>query len=80
MHWDCQFDIIDTVVFRFLRELLTLLPIESLGYQFQEGIKHMQQLSYFSFLVDTQMLLHILQGVKASMYAKRGLNLLLLSH
>jgi hypothetical protein len=29
-----------------------------------------------SFLGDTQMLLHILQGVKASIYAKRGLNLL----
>jgi hypothetical protein len=29
------------------------------------------------FLGDTQMLLHILQGVKASMYAKRGLKRLL---
>jgi hypothetical protein len=34
----------------------------------------------FSFLGDTQMLLHIPQGVKSSMYAKRGLNYLLLSH
>jgi hypothetical protein len=30
----------------------------------------------FSFLGDTQMLLHIIQGEKASMYAKRGLKLL----
>jgi hypothetical protein len=30
----------------------------------------------FSFLGDTQMLLHILQGVKASILAKRGLKLL----
>jgi hypothetical protein len=29
-----------------------------------------------AFLGDTQMLLHILQEVKASMHAKRGLNLL----
>jgi hypothetical protein len=32
-----------------------------------------QQYPHFSFLGDTQMLLHILQGVKAGMYAKRGL-------
>jgi hypothetical protein len=30
----------------------------------------------FSFLGDTQMLLHIIQGVKASMCAKRGMKLL----
>jgi hypothetical protein len=35
---------------------------------------------FVSFLGDTQMLLHILQVVKASMYAKRGLKCLLLSH
>jgi hypothetical protein len=33
---------------------------------------------HFSFLADTQMLLHILQGVKAS--AKRGLKHVFLSH
>jgi hypothetical protein len=52
--------------------------LESSGYQCQDGIKHPQQLQHFSvyFLGDTQMLLHILQGVKSSMYAKRGLKLL----
>jgi hypothetical protein len=33
-------------------------------YQYQEGIKH--PLQHFSYMGDTQMLLHILQGVKAS--------------
>jgi hypothetical protein len=45
--------------------------VSSTGYQCQDGIKH--PLQHFSFLGDTQILLHILQGVKAS--AKRGLNL-----
>jgi hypothetical protein len=31
---------------------------------------------FVSFLGDTQMLFHIIQGVKASMYTKRGLKLL----
>jgi hypothetical protein len=31
----------------------------------------------FFFLAFTQILLHILQGIKASMYAKRGLKLLI---
>jgi hypothetical protein len=57
--------------------MLLLLLIESSGYQCQDGIKHPQQ--YFSFLGDTQMLPHILQGVKASIYAKRGLKRLLLT-
>jgi hypothetical protein len=48
--------------------------IESSGYQCQDGIQNPKQ--HFSFLGDTQTLLHILQGVKASMYAKRGLKLL----
>jgi hypothetical protein len=42
------------------------------------GMKHQQQHSSVSFLGDTQILLHILQGVKAS--AKRGLKYLPLSH
>jgi hypothetical protein len=50
--------------FLILREVLTLLPLESLGYQCQDGIKHPVQ--HFSFLGDTQMLVHILQEVKAS--------------
>jgi hypothetical protein len=56
---------------------LLLLLLESSGYQFQDGIKHPQKFQNFSvsFLVDTQTLLHILQGVKASMYEKRGLKL-----
>jgi hypothetical protein len=61
-----------------LREVLTLLlflPFESSGYQCQDGIKHPPQFSV-CFLGDTQMLLHILQGVKASMYAKHSLKLL----
>jgi hypothetical protein len=57
-----------------VREVLTLLPLESSGYQFQNWIKH--PLHYFSFLGDTQIFIHILQGVKAIMYAKRGLKLL----
>jgi hypothetical protein len=44
---------------------VTLLPLESSGYQCQDGIKH--PLPNFSFLGDTQILRHILQGVKASM-------------
>jgi hypothetical protein len=74
MHW--EFDITDAVVF-ILREVLTPLPLESSGYQCQDGIKHPQQQL---FLGDTQMILHILQGLKSSMYAKRGLKCLLLSH
>jgi hypothetical protein len=50
--------------------MLTLLLLEYSGYQCQDGIKH--PLQYFSFLGDTQMLLHILQGVKASMYATQS--------
>jgi hypothetical protein len=60
--------------------VLTLLPLESSDYKCQDAIKHPQQLPHFSFLGDTQMLLHILQGVKASMYTKRGMKRLLLSH
>jgi hypothetical protein len=56
--------------------VLTLLPLESSGYQCQDGIKHPLQHFSVSFLGDAQMLLHILQGVKANMYAKRGLKLL----
>jgi hypothetical protein len=54
----------------------SLFLLESSGYQYQDGIKN--PLHYFSvsFLGDTQMLLHILQGVKASMYAKRGMKVL----
>jgi hypothetical protein len=47
--------------------------LESLGYQYQDGIEHLQQLLHFSFLGSTQMSLHILKEVKAS--AKGGLNL-----
>jgi hypothetical protein len=57
-----------------LREVLTLLPLESSGYQCQDGMKH--PLQHFSFLGDTQMLLHIIQEVKASIAVQRGLNLL----
>jgi hypothetical protein len=55
--------------------VLTVLPLESSGNQCQ-GIKLPRQYPNFSasFLGDTQMLVHILQGVKAS--AKRGLKLL----
>jgi hypothetical protein len=55
--------------------VLILLPLESSGYQCQDGIQHPPQ--YFSFMGDTQMLLHILQGVKET--AKRGLEVLLLT-
>jgi hypothetical protein len=63
------------VKYIILREVLILLPLESSGYQYQDGINHPQEHLYFSlsFLGDTQMLLHILQGLKASMYTKRGL-------
>jgi hypothetical protein len=56
--------------------ILLLFLFESLGYQCQNGIKNPQQMERFSvsFLGDTQMLLHILEGVKVS--AKRGLKLL----
>jgi hypothetical protein len=67
-------DIPDAVFFLILGEVLTLLPLESSGYQCQDGIKHPQQYPPFSFLGDTQILLHILQGVKAS--TKRDLKLL----
>jgi hypothetical protein len=59
-----------------LKEVLTLLLVESSGYQYQDGIKHPQQKLHFSFLGDIQRLLNILQGVKASLLAKRGLKLL----
>jgi hypothetical protein len=48
------------------REVSILLPLESSGYQKQDGIKHPQQYSHFSYLGGTQMLLRILQGAKAS--------------
>jgi hypothetical protein len=54
--------------------MLLLLFLESLGYQYQGGIKHPQQHFSLSLLGDTQMLLNIIQEVKAS--TKRGLNLL----
>jgi hypothetical protein len=56
---------------------MLLLLLENSAYQCQDSIKHPQQLLHFSvfFLGDTQMLLHILQGLKAT--AKRGLKLLL---
>jgi hypothetical protein len=57
------------------RGINTSFP-ESSGYQFQARIKHLQQYPHFSFLGDTQFLFHILQGVKASMDAKRDLKLL----
>jgi hypothetical protein len=65
-----------------MREVLTLLPLGSSGCQCQDGIKHPQQKTQISvpFLGDTQIFIHILQGVKASMYAKHGLKRLLLSH
>jgi hypothetical protein len=50
-----------------------LFLLEFSGYQCQDGIKY--PLQHFSFLGDTQMLLYILQGVKASMYANCGLKL-----
>jgi hypothetical protein len=48
--------------------VLTILPLESSVYQCQDRIKHQRHLQHFSlsFLGDTQMLLHILQGVKVS--------------
>jgi hypothetical protein len=78
------------LLFLILREVLTLLLLESLamnvktgadiiaaltisnqpvepsGYQGQDGIERPQNYSIFSFLGSTQMLLHILQGQKAS--------------
>jgi hypothetical protein len=39
--------------------------LESSGNQCQDGIKHLQQLPHFYFLGGTQMLIHILQRVKA---------------
>jgi hypothetical protein len=78
MHWDCTFDITDAVVFLILREVLTLLLLlllllESSGYQCQDGIKHPLQHFPVTFMGDTQMLLHIIRGVKASITAKRDL-------
>jgi hypothetical protein len=55
--------------------MVFFLYLESSGYKFQDEIKHPQQLSHFSLLRGTQMLLHILHGLKSS--AKRGLKLLL---
>jgi hypothetical protein len=56
--------------------VLTLLPLEFSGYQCQDGIKHLLQHFSAFFLGDTQMLLHIIQEVEDSMYAKHGLKLL----
>jgi hypothetical protein len=65
-----------------LREglMLHLYYLESSGCQCQDRIKHPQQKISVFFLGGTQMLLHILQGVKASMYAKCGLKYLLVSY
>jgi hypothetical protein len=59
-----------------MTEVLTLLPLESSGYQCQDRIKHPQHYPHFSasFFGDTQMLFRIFQEVKAS--AKRSLKLL----
>jgi hypothetical protein len=57
-----------------LRENLMFLLLESSGYQCQDGLRHPQQFLLF-LLGDIWMLLNILQGVKASVYAKRGLKL-----
>jgi hypothetical protein len=46
--------------------VVVLLILEFSGYQCQDKIKHLQQHFTFSFLGDTQMLFHILQGVKAN--------------
>jgi hypothetical protein len=56
--------------------LILPLLLEYADYQFQDEINHPQQVQHFSvsFLGDTQMLLHIFQGVKAS--EKRSLKLL----
>jgi hypothetical protein len=64
------------LLFSDLKRMLMLLLLESSGYQYQDGIKHPLQHFSVPFLGVTQMLLHILQGVKVSMYAKRGLKLL----
>jgi hypothetical protein len=58
--------------------ILVLFLLESSGYQCKDGIKHLLQHFSASFLGDTQMLPHILQGIKAS--TKRGLKCLLLTH
>jgi hypothetical protein len=53
--------------FLILREMLILILLfilEYSGYQCQDGIKYTQQFPYISFLWDTQMLLHNIQGVK----------------
>jgi hypothetical protein len=55
---------------------LLLFILESSGNHCQDDIKHPLQCFSVSLLGDTQILFHILQGVKASMYAKRGLKLL----
>jgi hypothetical protein len=52
--------------------VILLEYLESSGYQCQDKIK--KPLQHFSFMGDTQMLLRILQGLKAS--TKRGLKLL----
>jgi hypothetical protein len=62
--------------FLILREVFILLLLEPSGHQYQEWIKNPQRHFSISFLGDTQMLLHIIQGLKASMYAKRGLKLI----
>jgi hypothetical protein len=56
--------------------VLTLIPLESSSNQYQDNIKHPQQMLHFSFLSDTQVLLHIIQEVKASIAVQRGLKLL----
>jgi hypothetical protein len=52
--------------------VLTLIPLDSSGYQRQDGIKHLQQHQKFSFLGATQMLLPIIQGVKDSITAQNA--------
>jgi hypothetical protein len=55
--------------------VLTLLLyfLESSGYQCQDKIKYSQQYPRFSFLGDTQILIHIFQGVKATIPAQNAI-------
>jgi hypothetical protein len=71
-YWCCYFLILREVL------LLLLCYLKTPDYQFQDGVKHPRLYRHFSFLVDTQILLHILQGVKVS--TKRGMKCLLLIH
>jgi hypothetical protein len=74
MHWDWWFNIVDADVFWSERSINTSSFLLSWISRISMSTRDKHLLQHFSFLGNTQMLLHILQEVNVS--AKRGMKLL----